>query len=174
MLLKPNPNSQKIEALVASNRIEEEYAQLVSLLRDSAGHYSLFPIRSDYDIDLRDALLARLTDDIIPLNLKLVRATEAGEDLVRAILRAACDKNCVVALIDLELLPDSLLPSRPGSERMARIASLNHGREALRRAGVPVLIWCNGASYQALRQDARDFFDHFTALFEFSDRKSVV
>jgi tetratricopeptide (TPR) repeat protein len=149
--------------------------QLVMVLRQTQGMFALMPVRSNFSVPARDALLQRLENDLSPIPLHSVRlARETSSDAAHLIARAAAELpgSGVVVLLGLEetqgIVP---IPGEP-QRRPPALAALNHGREALRRhCPHPLIVWCDPLTFLVLRDHAPDFFDHFTGLFTFHDAR---
>lgn len=152
---------------------EAEYGELVSLLQDAQGMFALMLVRSDFTVPVRDALLERLAEDLGPaIPLRVIRLTQEHWEAPVCVAESVSElgESGVIALVSLEDTP-GIVPT-PGEppKRPPAIATLNHGREALRRdCPYPLLVWCEPLSYAALREHAPDFFDHFTGIFTFLD-----
>ncbi len=129
-------------------------------------------VRSNFTPALRDRLLERLAADLAPAPLSIVRVTKTKYNAGQMLAEAAqfTSGTGVLALVGLEDTPDMVVEGGKEMRRPPALASLNHGREALRRAcRLPILVWCSDWVYETLREHAPDFFDHFTGLFHFSN-----
>ncbi len=172
---RPTPPPLDLRVILGTKG-EEEYAQLVMMLRQTQGMFALLPVRSDLSVPARGALLGRLENDLSPIPLRSVRLTrETTGDAAHLIARAAAELpgQGVVVLLGLEetqgIVP---VPGEP-HRRPPALAALNHGREALRRhCPHPLIVWCDPMTFLAVRDHAPDFFDHFTGLFTFRDARS--
>ena len=69
---------------------EEDYAQLVMMLRETQESFALMPVWSDLSVPARDALLRRLEKDLAPIPLRSVQLRrETSREAALLIARAA-------------------------------------------------------------------------------------
>ena len=151
---------------------EREYTQLLSMLQHTQGIFALMLVRSNFTPALRDRLLERLSADLAPAPLSIVRVTKKKYNAAQMLAEAAqfTSSTGVLVLTGLEDTPDMVVEGGKEMRRPPALSSLNHGREALRRAcRLPIIVWCSDWVYETLREHAPDFFDHFTGLFQFSN-----
>ena len=87
----------------------------------------LLPVRSDFDNRLRNQLLDEIEKEIHPRRLARLSAPNLGDDLANGILRAACDRDQALVLLDLDQLDISLLPSSLSPESAATCRSVGRG-----------------------------------------------
>ena len=156
---------------------ELEYVQLVSMLEDTQGIFALMLVRSNFTPALREVLFQRLAHDLAPIPLSLVQCTRTKYNAAGMLAEAArfLTDSGVLALTGLEDTPDMVVEGGKEMKRPPALATLNHGREALRRAcKMPIIVWCDEWVYQTLREYAPDFFDHFTGLFSFQNAVADV
>lgn len=150
---------------------EKEYTRLLRAIRMAEGRYFIFPIESDFQMELRTAMLDRLRTDLTAINLRLrvLTLTETCWDIFSLLEQEEpIQQHDVVVLLGLENTPK--IVQEPGAEpqRPPAIATLNIGREALRtKIPAPFLVWCLPFVYTALIQQGPDFFDHYSSIFEF-------
>jgi hypothetical protein len=148
------------------------------MLRQTQGMFALMPVRSNLSVPARDVLLQRLETDLTPIPLRSVRLThETSGDAAQSISRAAAELSGSGVLVLLGLEETQGMVPVPGEphRRPPVLAALNHGREAIRRhCPHPLVVWCDPLTFLTLRDQAPDFFDHFTGLFTFRDARPEV
>jgi tetratricopeptide (TPR) repeat protein len=139
-------------------------------IRHAQGMFGLLPVRSNYTVPARDALLQRLEEDLGGIPLRTVRLTRETWD-PGPMLADAVDELAgrgAIALLGLEETPGIVPAVGEENRRPPALAILNHAREAIRnRCSYPLVVWCDHLAYRALREHAPDFFDYFTGLFSF-------
>ena len=156
---------------------EQEYIQLLSMLQHTQGIFALMLVRSNFTPALREILFQRLAHDLAPIPLSTVQCTRTEYNAAGMLADAArfLTDSGVLALTGLEDTPDMVVEGGKEMKRPPALATLNHGREALRRAcKMPIIVWCDEWAYQTLREYAPDFFDHFTGLFSFQNAVADV
>ena len=171
-LLSPTPLHNDALTSALGEAGELEYVQLVSMLEHTQGIFALMLVRSNFTPALRDRLLERLAADLAPAPLSIVRVSKTKYNAAKMLAEAAQFTSCagVLALVGLEDTPGMVVEGGKEMRRPPALASLNHGREALRRAcRLPIIVWCSDWVYTTLREHAPDFFDHFTGLFRFEN-----
>ncbi len=77
---------------------EQNYVELVMTIRHTQGMFALLPVRSNYSVPERDALLRRLTGDLGDIPLRIIRLTRESwnaahliSDEAGRVERAWCD-----------------------------------------------------------------------------------
>ena len=163
------------EATVVSSRDEvaalvgdeaaRQYARLLRLLRAARDMFALIPVESNLAPAERDRLITRLGADLDAdgMGLTVAELTYDRWDPVEAMVAECPTDNRAQAILlrGLERTPGL----RDGEKRPGAVAVLNHSREAIEaRFPVPLIVWCDSRSFDALRWHAPDFFDHFTGL----------
>ncbi len=149
---------------------EIEYEQLLTTIEETLGFFSLSIVGSDLTRSDRDDLIRRLQHDIDPTPLIIIRLTRESWNALELIRENAQELNnrAVIIITGIEETPG--FPPAGGEEnrRPPALAVLNQGREAIRKyCPHPLIIWCETWSFRAIREQAPDFFDHFTGLFHF-------
>lgn len=149
---------------------QNEYSQLLRVVRAARGSFFLFLIESDYSPALRDMLLDCLRADLAEdLPLRRVELTTANWDVSRlSELESPSSPYEAIVLVGIENTPG--LVQEPGRRptRPPIFALLNCLRETLHvRLPSPFLVWCTPSVYNGLQTHAPDFFDHYAGLFQF-------
>jgi len=155
--------------------IPTEFERLLRFVRYHQGQFSLGLTRIN-DPNYRGQIIARLTSELQPHATRLIRldlsnrhplnlrealaATSEG----RALLRAP--RNAALAVTGMEHLIDAR--SAGITARPPFAAALNAERDLLRQAlPVPVIFFLTDLAMDRLDMNAPDFFDWYSAAFEF-------
>jgi tetratricopeptide (TPR) repeat protein len=179
MLSLPLPTSTPVDLSAKLGTAgEKEYVQLLWMLRNTQGMFALMPVRSDFSVAARDALLKRLEKDLssadIPLHVARLTREEWNAAGLIAETASGLQGQGVVVLVGLEETPGIVPVPGERPRRPPAFAVLNHGREAIRRhCPYPLIVWCDPLTYRAMQEHAPDFFDFFTGLFTFLDAAPV-
>jgi len=155
---------------------EQNYIELVMTIRQTQEMFALLPVKSNYSVPQRDALLRRLADDLSEIPLRFVRLSRESWNPAPLIADAAATLQVrgAIVLLGLEETPGIVPAVGEENRRPPALAILNHTREAIRsHCPHPLLVWCDPLTYRALREHAPDFFDHFTGLFSFEEPKTA-
>ena len=170
--------SPPADPLPADEQTEQEYRSLVRALRETRGHFALFPVESDYRPSLRDALFDQLNRDLSAAGMKL-RVVKLSRDEWDPKLWIEVDgpdgDGQALAVIGLEETPGIIPEPGKPRRRPPALALLNNYREALRkRLHGPLLLWCDPFTHMALQEHAPDLFDCYAGLFTFLDTQPRI
>jgi tetratricopeptide (TPR) repeat protein len=155
---------------------DQNYAQLVWMLRRTQGMFALLPVRSNYSVPTRDALLQRLAGDLPEIPLRIVELSRDSWNAAQVVADAAAGLPAqgAIILLGLEETPGIVPAGGESHRRPPALALLNHEREAIRsHCPHPLVVWCDQVTYRVLKEHAPDFFDHFTGLFSLEEPKPI-
>jgi tetratricopeptide (TPR) repeat protein len=155
---------------------EQNYIELVMTIRQAQRMFALLPVKSNYSVPARNALLQRLVSDLSGIPLRIIQLSRDSWNAAQLIADAAAELNGrgAIVLLGLEETPAIVPAGGEEGKRPLTLAVLNHGREAIRsRCPYPLIVWCDPSTYRTLREHAPDFYDHFTGLFSFEGSKDA-
>ncbi len=157
---------------------EKELRRMIRAARMARGRFHLFPIESDFTPALRAAFVERLRDDLAAngLRLRVVTLTPACWNVLAALEQEPpILPGDVLLLTGLEATPGIVREAGAKPQRPPALSALNQWREVLRQQIVaPLFAWCPTYVYTALLEHAPDFFDQYTAKFQFTNAVRVL
>lgn len=164
---KARPSKPDLKDLMGSEG-EENYRQLLKVLRATRGRFAFLPIRSNLPAEIRDCVLDRLDADLRKEDMELRFFHLSAEDwdpLPHLPPSGEDTQRYVYVVLGLERTPEMAAASSKAGEPPPALSQLNRAREALRgRLRCPLVMWCTPLVYDRLREHAPDLFDQFVAL----------